>query len=460
MAKKINRFLKRQPGLVSNTEECVYSFRNPHTGGLLQKQYTIYNVIIKSALGELPYNVIAYGGGVRAGKTFNILFAVWEITKIFPGVQIHIMRDSMPRLEATTIKSFKKLCKTYKRYYQTPGNHRIEFENGSSIYFFPESFDTDKDLDRFKGLETNIFVLEEIQELQQQTFEKCFERMGSWRFPGEPKPLILTTFNPTHVKWVRDKIYLPYKTGKLPENYYVSFGTAKDNPYVSEDQWRAWESMDEMNYKRYVEGDWDVMEAISPFCYKFDRNKHVQSLSQTDDVVYVSFDFNVDPIVCLLAHKGLDFLYIFKEIRIRNSNVYELCDEILKVAKNNIIHITGDATGRNRSAMVRDNQGAYDLIIKYLRLTPKTVEVPRVNMGIRDSRRVCNAVLEKLDVRIDPSCEYLISDLQSVEADDRGEICKIDKKSDPLKSHLLDCFRYYCNTYFYKKYLNVYDEYV
>ena len=83
------------------------------------------------------------------------------------------------------------------------------------------------------------------------------------------------------------------------------------------------------------------------------------------------------------------------------------------------------------------------------------MHVPRKNLGIRDSRLMCNAALEHLEISIDPSCEHLIEDLLTVEADFSGDIDRkliINKTNDPTKSHLLDCFRYYIHTYYLEQF--------
>jgi hypothetical protein len=87
-------------------------------------------------------------------------------------------------------------------------NNYFEYDNGSRIYFFAENFKNDKDLDRFKGLETNIFLLEQMEELQQATFLKAIERCGSHYLRGYDNlpGLILGTFNPTS-GWLKEEIY-------------------------------------------------------------------------------------------------------------------------------------------------------------------------------------------------------------------------------------------------------------
>lgn len=433
-----------------------YTFIDPETGTIMVKHYNFVYNIMEAVSGRSNKNIFFFGGGIRGGKTYTCLYSLILIAHSFPGTRIHIIRDCMPSLISTVLPSLLKLLQGgYRKHNKDKSNYYFEFDNGSRIYFFPESIDKDKDLDRFKGLETNIIFLEQIENLSEKTFQKAQERMGTYRFADrnsiEPRPLILSTFNPTHVKWIREQVYLPYKSNKIPDNVYIEMVRAVENPFVADYQWQAWGGMDSTHYKQYVEGDWEVFDNIKAFCYAFDANKHVREIKPTSLEICISFDFNVDPLVCLIAEVGDDYLYIYREIRQSNSDVYALCQELYPLTRTHYISITGDASGNNRTVAARDHASVYDIIRRELNIGRAGFKVPRKNLGLKTSRIICNTALERMDIRIDPSCEFLIEDLLTVEVTDKGEI---DKKKDSSKSHLLDCFRYYIQTYFYKTFMN------
>ena len=124
------------------------------------------------------YEYLLYGGAAGGGKSYVSLATLILLAKIFPGSKSHVIRESLPTLKRTTIPTFFKLCpKPFIRsYHQT--DHIVTFTNGSTLEFFPENYVMDKTLTRFDGLETNFFLLEEAQELQKKTFEKCKLRVG------------------------------------------------------------------------------------------------------------------------------------------------------------------------------------------------------------------------------------------------------------------------------------------
>jgi uncharacterized protein (DUF433 family) len=96
--------------------------------------------------------------------------------------------------------------------------------------------------------------------------------------------------------------------------------------------------------------------------------------------------------------------------------------------------------------LTQGNLGYYDVVATKLRLGRAQMKQPSVNPSIRDTRVLVNSLLQNYCIKIDPSCEWLIKDLKYVEVDGDGDIIK-DRQNDLRKADLLDCFRYYCNSF-------------
>lgn len=173
----------------------------------------------------------------------------------------------------------------------------------------------------------------------------------------------------------------------------------------------------------------------------------------------LAFDFNVDPITCLACQHNEDRseIKIHKEFRLRNSDIYELCDAIIaEYGDDYFFRVTGDASGNNRSAMVGDNLNYYKIIIKRLKLDAEgQIFVPAANPLHRNSRTLTNSLFKRHpNLLIDESCEFLIADNKLVECDTKGNI---DKDKDKHQGHLIDCERYYFNTW-HSDFLRKYNE--
>lgn len=226
---------------------------------------------------------IGFGGGIRGTKTFGCLSLLLTLCRVFPGSRWAVVRKDLPTLRRNTLPSFNKLRREHFPDFAGEVNQSewtATCSNGSQILFFPESADTDPELDRWKGLEVNGFLLEEADELQEKSFHKAMERAGAWIMPeGErqPPPYIFCTFNPC-ANWPKHVFYEPWRNGTIAPPYAFIPATQADNPFVPEQVRKAWKNMPEMEYKRFVEGDWDTLsgryyDTVDPKVHLIDRSE-------------------------------------------------------------------------------------------------------------------------------------------------------------------------------------------
>lgn len=209
------------------------------------------------------FRIIGFGGGIRGTKTWGTLAAIVALCKLFPRSRWAVVRKSLPDLRRNTIPSFNKLRETLGSFVGeiNQSDWTATCANGSQILFFPESLDTDPDLDRWKGLEVNGFLLEEANELAEASFHKAIERAGAWIVPTgltQPPPYVLATFNPC-ANWPKRVFYEPWKNQTIAAPYAFIPATAADNPYIPQMQREAWKALPEQEYRRFVEGDWTVL---------------------------------------------------------------------------------------------------------------------------------------------------------------------------------------------------------
>jgi hypothetical protein len=227
-----------------------------------------------------------------------------------------------------------------------------------------------------------------------------------------------------------------------------------DNPHIDPlevDNLRG--QLDELTFRCEILAE-DVNLANNPFAYAFDNDKHVGNITYDQRYhVHLSFDFNVDPITCIAVQHIDGCIRVVKEFALRNSDIYQLCDNIIAAFPKAAFVVTGDATGANRSALTAGNYGYYDVVQRKLMLGRSQMKQPAVNPSIRDTRVLVNSLLQNYNVAIDRACVQLIRDLAYVEVDGEGDIMK-DRSTDIRKADLLDCFRYYCNS-FHREWIKV-----
>lgn len=365
-----------------------------------------------------------------------------------------IIRESMPTMERTILTTFQAqfIDKGLDRYIHNynKSTRTITFNNGSQILFMAENYDQDKELNRFKGLEINGGGADEVNELQEATFNKLIERAGSWTNAEEGCPIkLLFTCNPS-IGWVKKRFYERYIAGTLPKDWCYIPAKITDNPYVDAKYLETLKNLPEEDYRIFVEGDWNAFQVNAPFLYAFVHEKHVNECAYNPNhEVYLSFDFNVDPITAVAFQHYNDKILAISEFRLENSDIYQLCERIKAAYPNALIRVTGDATGQNRSALTRGNLNYYTVIQEELGLSDLQMDVRTINPAVSDSRVLTNAILQNYHMEISPTgCPKLIEDCQYVEVDAKGDIIK-DRSSEYKKADLLDCFRYYVYTYFH-----------
>lgn len=398
------------------------------------------------------YTVLTYGGAMGGGKSYVAIAYLIFLCKVYPKSKWCVIRDSVPTLKKTALETFKKLCPTNFLSGWNQQEMTATFSNGSRLMFMAEDYQNDKDFDRFKGLEVNGFLLEQIEELQEGLLDICLIRAGRWRIDPMPKPIILATVNPTQ-NWVKQKIYDRYIAGTLPEDWYYLPATITDNGELASDSeyMKNLSRLDPLTFRRYVQGDWSAFETKNRFWYTFNKPKHVQPRQYTPTAeLMLSFDFNCDPMTCVVGQEVGEELRIIRNYKIPDSDIYQLCDRILVDYPTALYLVTGDATGANRSALTQGNVNYYTVIQNKLNLAQAQMRQPAINGSHQDSYILCNSILQHKQVVIDPSCTDLIFDMENGKVEYKENKLQIikDRKDPTREQDLTDCLRYMLQTFY------------
>lgn len=166
-------------------------------------------------------------------------------------------------------------------------------------------------------------------------------------------------------------------------------------------------------------------------CYKgFDADRHVKEFELPGGSWFCGQDFNVDPGTLVAAKYVNGMLYIWDELFMRNSDTYIVGKEAVKRGYTGVLY--PDSTGRNRSTTGKTNHQ----IMKDYGFNVRYVHNPHVIDRVNNLNRLFS--LDKIIIH--PRCKKLIEDLQRVcWMEGRNDI---DKRSDPLLTHISDCLGY------------------
>jgi hypothetical protein len=192
--------------------------------------------------------------------------------------------------------------------------------------------------------------------------------------------------------------------------------------------------------------------AFNKFCYSFDEEKHVgKTKLSPDHDLFLSFDFNHNPICCNVIQWYDNHIYVLEIIKLENSNIYSLCKVIkIKYPDSHYI-VVGDASGANKTAIVQDNLDYFAIIKIELSLSRGQMQQLASNPKLEDNQILVNAILEHYPVTMDRDlAQPLIYDCKYVEMLSNGTIDKGSRKDPKKQADALDGFRYFLNRFLRK----------
>lgn len=214
------------------------------------------------------------------------------------------------------------------------------------------------------------------------------------------------------------------------------------NPYIDKEELEIMKTqMNDHEFRQEILAESLDQNAMA-FCFNFKESHIGKTKWRSDLETLVSFDFNREPLTCIVGQKpDFNSLHIIEEL-VDNIDIGEMCEQLLIKYPNALFMVTGDQTGENASA-IQKGLTYYRKIKDVLNLSDGQVKLPGKNPLHRISRMEVNSLLSRADITIDESCKHLIWDLKNVEYDpERLKIVKEDRSKMEQQSDLLDCFRY------------------
>ena len=133
---------------------------------------------------------------------------------------------------------------------------------------------------------------------------------------------------------------------------------------------------------------------------------------------------------------------VIDEIRLNDSDIYQMCDHIKAKYPNMAYVVTGDRSGYNRTGTSRGKTSYWQIIKKELQLNDAQIKLRSKNLDLVSSRILCNSAFYHKNIVISPSCVNFIKDCKYAIVDERGELVKDRNKN---QNDFLDCGRYACD---------------
>lgn len=386
------------------------------------------------------YRFLAMICGVRGGKTIagarESVKQAWNCKKSINGVY-GIIAPTFHMLKRTTWREFKIAARPFTKKW-SDSDMILILNNDREVH----GFSADKP-DRIRNSTLSGFWLDEGRECKEGIWDILLARVLSTGGKG-----ILTT-SPNSYDWIH-KVFFEQRD----KEYGVVQFTTYDNIYIEKEAISSLErKYDEKFARQEIHGEFVVFQG--QVYYAFNRTKNAGDLAfkvaQYDSKKRIALccDFNVDPMVFVIAqvHKtnnNLDEIRVIGEIKLRNSNTIEACQEFKKryPAHRSGLWLYGDATGRARHSS--SNVTNWNIIEEELSGYDPVMCVPRKNPAERDRVNAVNAMIcnSKGERRlfVNPECKTLISDFEQVSY--KQGRTEIDKTKDLNLTHASDALGY------------------
>lgn len=172
-------------------------------------------------------------GAVGTGKTVVASHVIASICYEFEDTRWFAWRKNNTVSRKTLIRTFKKTLNQMNLFEGTDWTwHDMAMEirfphNGSIISFSQADRSKDKDQMSIKGIDATGNLIDEANELEEDTFDMILSRKGRANENGQPS-INLITMNPNN-GWSKRRYYDKWKKGNLPPNVKVIEFTIEDS---------------------------------------------------------------------------------------------------------------------------------------------------------------------------------------------------------------------------------------
>lgn len=416
-----------------------------------QEREVLVNDIYIPAIEDQIRFLILYGGG-GSGKS---IFACWKICHRTLTEKPHkflVLRKVANTIKESVFAEIKDQLLNLGCYHEFEINktdktftHKL---TGNQILCI--GLDEPEKIKSIKGI-TGMWI-EELTEFEETDFDQL-----NLRIRGEKQNYVqyIACFNPISEDHWAVKRFVT--CSKLEDNCRVIKSTHENNFFLSEEDRQQLLNLKDKNplfYDIYCLGLPGVVDKSGKFLYSFDGKTQVKkSLAPNPNLpLWITFDFNIDPMTVSVGQRTSHTkLSVFKNIQLDNSDIYQMTDRIKADYNQFMWIVTGDASGHNRTGAVRGKDSYWKIIKRELALKDQQIMVRKENLGLIESRVLCNAVNQTCEIELDEDgCKPLINECKFAKVDDRGVLIKDRNKQ---KNDFLDNFRYLIDANFHD-YLN------
>jgi phage terminase large subunit len=229
----------------------------------------LFHAAARSADNEDGPVDIGVGGARGPGKSHAVLSQVaLDDCQVIPHLKVLFLRQTGIAAKESFSDLVDKVVRGHVAYRRmTEG---LRFENGSQIKF--GGFKTENDIDKYIGIEYDVIIVEELNQLSNEKYEKL---RGSLR-TSKPdwRPRMYTSFNPggRGHQFVKERYVIPSREKTETKTRFIP-STYKSNPYLNGEYINYLEELSGDLGKAWREGEWELF--AGQYFGEWRESKHV-----------------------------------------------------------------------------------------------------------------------------------------------------------------------------------------
>ena len=353
----------------------------------------------QQAIAADPSRFKVVAAGRRFGKTYLSMREICYKARI-PNREIFYITTSYRAAKMIIWKALKRRLIDLRWVDKINESElSILLKNGSTI-----SLKGSEDPDKLRGVSLDFVVIDEAADTKLDSLwgeiirPALADRQGHALFIGTPK----SKNNPFYDLW-------QFAQDPQNDSWRAWQFTTLEGGFVTEEEINAAKKdMDIRQFRQEFLASFETYE--NRVAWAFDKTVHVVDTQTALDVLHIGMDFNVNPMVCVIAHRTGDVLTVIDEIRVPNSNTNEMIQEICRRYPKSKIFVYPDPAGSQRKTSAN---GATDHTL--LQNAGFVLKAPRRHDPVRDRINATNARFCSADGQkrlfIHKTCKYTIESL-------------------------------------------------
>lgn len=369
-----------------------------------------------------PLDVAIYQGGYGSGKTWCGALLGIMLARKYPKSKGLVGAKEYELVRKTTLVSYLEHLealgyKEKEHYTYNKVDKIIKFKNGSEILF--SQLD---DPEKFKSLNLHWAEIEEASQLDDSSIKQLLGRLRNTYRGKDWVDFRYRLFGHTNPQADKGWIHERFVENKK-ENYRLIIAPTTNNIYLPEHFVQSLkESFDEEYYRINVLGEFGNYN--SGLVVKGFSDENIKKINYCQNLpLHLTCDFNVDPMMWLVAHKDDENVFYFDEIVIENTTTEQCIQEFIKRYPNHKaeIIINGDTSGDNRStqseftnyATIRKVLYEYGYNKKQIKFQLRDYNPPILNRIASFNARVKNSQGQRR-LFVDKRCKYFLKNIYNL----------------------------------------------